>query len=73
MIANTVEAGRRNLANLEGSVIKDNTLLPGEWYGGQLHFEAPQASSGKSKSYVISIPVGSDVHEIEVVQETVRS
>jgi hypothetical protein len=71
MIANAVESGRRNLAGLEGSVIKDNTLLPGEWYGGQLHFEAPQGSSGDSKSYVISIPIGSEVHEIEVVQGAV--
>ncbi|HEY7382422.1 MAG TPA: hypothetical protein VH743_02040 [Beijerinckiaceae bacterium] len=74
MITSAVENGRRNLANLEGSVIKDNTLLPGEWYGGQLHFEAPQqASSGEAKTYVISIPVGSEIHNIEVVQEAVQS
>ena len=71
MIANTVENGRRNLANLEGSVIKDNTMLPGEWYGGQLHFEAPQGGSGETKSYVISIQIGSEVHDIEVVQGAV--
>lgn len=25
------------MAALEQSVIKDNTLMLGEWYGGQLH------------------------------------
>jgi hypothetical protein len=36
MFAATVETGQRNMAALEQSVIKDNTLMPGEWYGGQL-------------------------------------
>ena len=34
MVAATVETGQRNMAMLEQAVIKDNTLLPGEWYGG---------------------------------------
>jgi len=33
MIAATVETGQRNMAVLEQSVIKDNTLMSGEWYG----------------------------------------
>jgi hypothetical protein len=37
MVGATIEAGQRNMATLEQSVIKDNTLLPGEWYGGELH------------------------------------
>jgi hypothetical protein len=31
MISATIEQGQANLANLERSVMKDNTLLPGEW------------------------------------------
>jgi len=68
MIDNAVETGRRNLAALEQQVIKDNTLMPGEWYGGQLHFAPPQATEGKPKTYTITIRIGDDVHEIEVVQ-----
>lgn len=30
MIANTIENGQRNMAQLEQTVIKDNTLMPGE-------------------------------------------
>jgi hypothetical protein len=37
MFAATIETGQRNMAALEQTVIKDNTLMPGEWYGGQLH------------------------------------
>ncbi|WP_407179547.1 hypothetical protein [Bradyrhizobium sp. STM 3562] len=44
MIAATVETGQRNMAVLEQSVIKDNTLMPGEWYGGQLHL-APRLNT----------------------------
>ncbi|WP_201838477.1 hypothetical protein [Microvirga zambiensis] len=74
MIASTVEQGRQSLAGLEQSVLKDNTILPGEWYGGQLHFEPPQSDgSDAPKSYRINIVVGSDVHEIEVRQEAVKS
>lgn len=31
MINDVVEAGKQNLANLEQGVVKDNTLMPGEW------------------------------------------
>jgi hypothetical protein len=30
MVAATVETGQPNMANLEQSVVKDNTLMPGE-------------------------------------------
>jgi hypothetical protein len=68
MIATTVEAGQRNMAVLEQSVIKDNTLMPGEWYGGQLHLAPPTDKGGAQKSYTIVITVGTDRHVIEVAQ-----
>jgi hypothetical protein len=68
MIANTIEGGRQRMAVLEQSVIKDNTLLPGEWYGGQLHFEPPASGEGKPKAYTIEVRVGDDLHSIDVVQ-----
>lgn len=69
MIASTVEAGQRNMAILEQSVIKDNTLMPGEWYGGQLHLAPPVASeSGGPKTYTIVITVGADRHVIDIAQ-----
>jgi hypothetical protein len=71
MISATIERGQANLANLERSVMKDNTLLPGEWYGGQLHLQ-PLAQSRETKSYKIVLMVGTDRHEIEIEQASVR-
>ena len=68
MFAATVENGQRNMAVLEQSVIKDNTLMPGEWYGGQLHLAPPTEQSGGQKTYTIVITVGSDRHVIDVAQ-----
>jgi len=68
MFAATVETGQRNMAALEQSVIKDNTLMPGEWYGGQLHLAPPTDQPGGQKTYTIVITVGSDRHVIDVAQ-----
>src|SRR6202012_3118700 len=51
MIEATVENGQRNMVVLEQSVIKDNTVMPGEWYGGQLHLAPPTDQNGNQKSY----------------------
>jgi hypothetical protein len=69
MIAGTIETGRRNLDVLEKSVIKDNTMLPGEWYGGLVQFDPPKDANGKN--IVISIQVGSDLHQVEVSHEAI--
>ena len=66
MIASAVENGQRNLAVLETSVIKDDTLLPGESYGGQLQFDPP-AGRG-SKNFVIIVQIGNDTHQVNVSQ-----
>ena len=71
MISATIERGQANLVNLERSVMKDNTLLPGEWYGGQLHIQ-PLAQSSETKYYNIVLMVGPDRHEIEIAQGTDR-
>jgi len=68
IIAITIEQGQRNMADLERGVIKDNTLLPGEWYGGQLHFQPLNSDADGPKRYSITIVIGSDRHEIEISQ-----
>jgi hypothetical protein len=72
MIAATVETGQRNMAVLEQSVIKDNTLMPGEWYGGQLHLAPPTDQGGGAKTYTIVITVGTDRHVIDIAQGPAR-
>jgi hypothetical protein len=68
LVAATIERGQQNMAALEQTVIKDNTLMPGEWYGGQLHLAPPTEQPGGQKVYSIVIVVGSDRHVIEVAQ-----
>ena len=68
MIAATVETGQRNMAQLEQAVIKDNTLMPGEWYGGQLHLAPPTDQGSGQKSYTIVITVGPDRHVVDISQ-----
>src|SRR5437868_2148182 len=68
MVAATIETGQRNMATLEQSVIKDNTLMSGEWYGGQLHLAPPTDQGGGAKTYTIIITVGNDRHVIDITQ-----
>src|SRR3954468_2452515 len=68
MFAVAVETGQRNMAALEQSVIKDNTLLSGEWYGGQLHLAPPSSEVSAQKTYTIVITVGTERHVIDVAQ-----
>jgi hypothetical protein len=68
-----IKDGHSNLAKLEREVIKDNTLMPGEWYGGALHVQAPaEAGASGPKRYAIALTIGPDRHEIEVLQENVK-
>src|SRR5262249_53407318 len=67
LISATIERGQANMATLERGVIKDNTLMPGEWYGGQLHI-APLVAQDGPKVYPQSVAVGSDRHEIQIAQ-----
>ncbi|WP_315778918.1 hypothetical protein [Bradyrhizobium sp. SZCCHNR2011] len=68
MISATIETGQRNMAMLEQAVIKDNTLMPSEWYGGQLHLAPPTDQAGAAKTYTIVITVGTERHVVEVSQ-----
>jgi hypothetical protein len=68
MFATIVESGQRNMGVLEQSVIKDNTLMPGEWYGGQLHLAPPTSEVSAHKTYTIVITVGTERHVIDVAQ-----
>jgi hypothetical protein len=68
MIATTIETGQRNMAVLEQAVIKDNTQMPGEWYGGQLHVSPPTDQGGTQKSYTLVITVGPNRHVVDIAQ-----
>lgn len=68
MISANIERGQQNMAMLEQAVIKDNTLMPGEWYGGQLHLSPPANPAQGPKIYSIALLVGGERHVIDVSQ-----
>jgi hypothetical protein len=68
MIEGVAASSEINMAALEKNVLKDNTVMPTEWVGGQLHIEAPNEGATGVKRYSITIPVGDDRHEIVVTQ-----
>ena len=72
MISGIVEQGQQNMAALEQGVIKDNTLLPGEWYGGQLHLQPPSREGEGAKQYSIALLIGNERHEIDISQGSAR-
>ncbi len=69
MIANHIEAGQANLGALEANVLKDNTIMPGEWVGGQIHLTPPVGEIGQPKHYQIKVRIGSETHLLDVHQE----
>jgi hypothetical protein len=68
---NAIQAeGERNLAVLESTIIKDHTLLPGEWFGGTIVLDAPQKSEAGRAEYLVTIPVAGEEHTFRVAQWT---
>jgi hypothetical protein len=74
LIKTAIRQSDANLAALERDVLKDDTLMPGEWYGGTITLEplADAADSTGPKHYAIAMTVGPDHHEIDVVQSHVN-
>lgn len=73
LINAAIKQGQGNLKKLEKQVLKDNTLLPGEWYGGTLQLQPLSGdASGGPKTYSIALRVGPDEHRIDIVQDSVR-
>lgn len=62
--------GEQNLAALEHTILKDNTVMPGEWIGGTIVLEPPAYSGSAPKSYVITVDFGGEQHEFQVAQVT---
>lgn len=65
--------GEINLAALETSIIKDNTLMPGETYGGVIVVSPPTtADVAAPSSYRLSIGIGGERHDLEVNQTPLK-
>jgi hypothetical protein len=69
LVSATIERGQANMAMLEHGVIKDNTLMPREWYGAQLRLRPLVSDDGPTTIHSIAVLVGSDWHEFTAIQD----
>lgn len=60
--------GERNLGALQQTILKDNTVLPGEWYGGTVVLDQPAQSGNGPAEYVVSVQFAGELHEFAVKQ-----
>lgn len=60
--------GEANLQTLQSTILKDNTVLPGEWYGGTIVIEPPEKAQDGTRHYSISITFGGEEHTFSVSQ-----
>lgn len=67
-IANLRATGQRNLAALQNTVLKDNTVMPGEWIGGRVILDSPKQSRNGRANYKIDVEFGGEVHSFNVLQ-----
>ena len=74
-LATSVAAqGEVNLAMLERTIIKDNTLMPGEWYGGVMQIQAPTTSDiSLPTAYALDIDIGGEHHVFDVTQSPIKN
>jgi archaellum component FlaG (FlaF/FlaG flagellin family) len=68
IVENHANARQQVLQELDQLTLKDHVLSPGEMYAGKLYIEPPSANKAGLKIYAIALTVGSDQHEIIVMQ-----
>jgi hypothetical protein len=56
------------LAELQATVIKDHTLMPGEWHGGVIVLAPPEKGEAEGAEYSISITFDGEQHSFTVSQ-----
>ena len=72
LAASVVAQGEINLTSLEQNIIKDNTLMPGETYGGIIVVAPPSTSeSTEASSYRLSMVIAGERHDLDVDQTPV--
>lgn len=72
-VATIAANSQRTIDQLEQNVLKDNTLQPDEWYGGQFVFSAPYSNNVmEDKSYIVRIEFAGDLHEFQVTNSRVK-
>ncbi len=58
--------GQQRLAELQNTILKDNTVLPGEWVGGIVMLDVPRKAPDGIARYRIEVRFGGEVHTFMV-------
>ncbi len=60
-------SGEQSLAKLQMTILKDNTVMPGEWIGGTIVLAPPEyADQSPSTSYSVTVNFGGELHEFTI-------
>lgn len=74
LAASVAAQGEVNMAVLEQTIIKDNTLMPGEWYGGVMQIQAPTTTDiATPTAYALDIEIGGEHHVFDVTQNPIKN
>jgi len=66
-VSSAMRAGEINVAALEANMLMDNTILPGEIYGGLFEFDAGKPLMPNTPvRYTVTIPVGTETHQLNL-------
>ena len=64
-IANFKAQSAANLAALEINIMKRQTIMPGQWHGGRVMIDTPEAPGQQPLVMVIQLTVGGEQHELK--------
>src|SRR5262245_4013182 len=62
--------GQQALDELQNSILKDNTVMPGEWIGGVVILDSPIGANGAA-NYSIDVQISGEIHTFAVNQAKV--
>jgi hypothetical protein len=69
-LSGTEKQAQAKLAELEAAIIKDHTLMPGEWHGGVVVIDPPEKTDRGAAEYSISLAFAGERHTFLVDQQT---
>jgi hypothetical protein len=62
------QQGERNLMALQRTILKDNTVMAGEWIGGTVVMEQPVYTRGNTAPFTVKVEFGGELHEFQIAQ-----
>jgi hypothetical protein len=67
-LASIQAQGQQRLSELQTTILKDNTVLPGEWVGGMVVLDIPDKTPDGVMHYQTDVHFGNEVHSFTINQ-----